>query len=132
MSHAQLCSTRTLGFSITTGADTFTADISSHLEVCTCGQRFTFSDGQPVDNLGDLTICSACLAIVQWHHHYRLDLTPLWLRLRDTFGWDVAREQCERAADRWGVTLGALVPYVPTPSLFMLAPLAQPTQEKTR
>jgi hypothetical protein len=116
----QLCATKDLGFSCTTGADTYTADASTHTEVCSCGRHFDFDSGQPIDQLGDMTICPACLTITQWHKHYRLDLTPLWLRLRNIYGWDVAREQCDRAAQRWGIEIGALHAYITTPSLFLV------------
>jgi len=117
MRNLTLCSGNGYVFSQSTNGDKHLAHFSYHLDKCPrCEQKFKFDSGYPVNAHGDFLECESCHKVIQWHDDHELDLTGIWIYLRDSYGWEYAREYCEKLASDWGMKLGVLVPLVHTPS----------------
>jgi len=108
-----LCSAR-LGFGQTTSADTHTAHAYKFTDNCpACGTHPAYSNGSPVDALGDMMICPNCVCVYRWQESYTFDLSALFNALYEIHGWDTARQVCNGQAEAWGRSIGALQDYEP-------------------
>jgi len=117
-----LCSNNGYGFSQTTSADIHTAHFSYMLEKYPmCKNPIKFYMGNPINSKGNFTVCinPVCNHPFQWQDSHTLDLSDLFVHLRDTINYDYARMQCERLSYEWGIKLGVLVPYLYISSMFV-------------
>ena len=117
-----LCSGNGYVFSQTTSADIHTAHFSYILEKCPmCQNPIKFYMGYPENFKENFTVCtnSVCNHPFQWQDDHKLDLSDLFVHLRDTINYEYARLQCERLSYEWGIKLGVLMPHLYVSSMFV-------------